>query len=97
MYATFALFDIKLPRTSNEQSTIGVKINPKDAKKGDLIFFKTRGRGQINHVGMIVEINDDEIKFVHSSIQRGVIISSTKEPYYKNDFVQIKNQSYHKF
>ncbi|GEM54060.1 C40 family peptidase [Flavobacterium branchiophilum] len=90
MYATFKSFGITLPRTSNEQSRIGIKIAPKDAQIGDLIFFRTNGRGRINHVGLITEITEDEIKFIHSSIQRGVIISSTKETYYKNDFAVIK-------
>jgi hypothetical protein len=35
---------------------------------------------------MVTEVADDEIKFIHSSTQKGVIISSTKEPYYKKNF-----------
>ncbi|WP_163400739.1 peptidoglycan endopeptidase [Flavobacterium fluviatile] len=89
MYSTFGNFDIKLPRSSIEQSRIGIKINPEEAQKGDLIFFKTNGRSQINHVGMVVEVADEEIKFVHSSTHGGVIISSTKEPYYERAFSQV--------
>lgn len=86
---TFNNFDIKLPRSSIEQSKIGVKVNSDEAQKGDLIFFKTNGRRQINHVGMVIEVTEDEIKFVHSSTQRGVIISSTKEGYYQRNFSQV--------
>jgi cell wall-associated NlpC family hydrolase len=68
---------------------VGVVINTGEAQKGDLIFFKTNGRRQINHVGMVVEVNDDEIKFIHSSTSNGVIISSTKERYYGKNFSQI--------
>lgn len=89
MCTTFGAFDIKLPRSSFEQSSYGTKINTEEAKKGDLIFFKTNGRGQINHVGMVVEVVEGEIKFIHASVQRGVIISSTKENYYKKNFIQI--------
>lgn len=89
MYATFKNFDIILPRTSNEMSRFGIKLNPTDARKGDLIFFKTNGRKVINHVGMIVKILDDEIKFIHSSTTNGVMISSTKEGYYKKNFAQV--------
>lgn len=89
MCTTFGAFDIKLPRTSREQSSIGIKINTQEAKKGDLIFFKTNGRSQINHVGMVVEVCEDEIKFIHSSTSNGVIISSTKEKYYQKNFSQI--------
>lgn len=89
VFISFETENIKLPRSSYEQSKIGKIIPFDDAKKGDLIFFKTNKSKQINHVGLITEINRDEIKFVHSSTSKGVIISSTKESYYKNSFVQI--------
>ncbi|MEG0851230.1 MAG: NlpC/P60 family protein, partial [Flavobacterium sp.] len=60
-----------------------------EAQKGDLIFFKTNGRRHINHVGMVVENVDGEIKFVHSSTHGGVMISSTKEAYYTRAFSQV--------
>ncbi|RTZ08691.1 peptidoglycan endopeptidase [Flavobacterium sp. GSP6] len=89
MCTTFEAFDIKLPRTSIAQSSFGTKINTEEAKKGDLIFFKTNGRRQINHVGMVVEVCEGEIKFIHASVSSGVIISSTKEKYYEKNFTQI--------
>ncbi|MCD0470629.1 LysM peptidoglycan-binding domain-containing protein [Flavobacterium sp. JAS] len=89
MICTFNNFDIKLPRSSIEQSRIGFKVNSEEAQKGDLIFFKTNGRRQINHVGMVVEVLDGEIKFVHSSTHGGVMISSTREPYYGRTFSQV--------
>jgi len=89
MYSTFKKFDITLPRSSHEMAEIGTEINPENAKKGDLIFFINRGQHRINHVGMIVEVNGDEIKFIHSSTQGGVIISSLKESYYERTFKQI--------
>ena len=89
MFSTFKNIDMTLPRSSHEMATIGYKIGKKQAQKGDLIFFSTFGRGRISHVGMITEILDDEIKFIHSSTGSGVIVSSTKEPYYQRTFVQI--------
>ncbi|WP_426486720.1 LysM peptidoglycan-binding domain-containing protein [Flavobacterium sp. 2] len=89
MFCTFGNFDIKLPRSSIEQSRIGNKVSSDAAQKGDLIFFKTNGRRHINHVGMVVEVTEGEIKFVHSSTHGGVMISSTKEPYYERAFSQV--------
>ncbi|PWA04183.1 peptidoglycan endopeptidase [Flavobacterium psychrotolerans] len=89
MFNTFGTFAIKLPRSSFEQSFYGAKINTNEAQKGDLIFFKTNGRGQINHVGMVVEVLDGEIKFIHSANHGGVIVSSTKESYYEKNLVQV--------
>lgn len=89
MYATFKKFDITLPRSSHEMAEFGTTIDLKNAKKGDLIFFINSGQKRINHVGMIVEVDSDNIKFIHSSTQSGVIISSLKEAYYERTFKQI--------
>lgn len=89
MCSTFGNFDIKLPRSSIEQSSFGEKVETEKVQKGDLIFFKTNGRRHINHVGMVIDVVDDEIKFIHSSTHSGVIISSTKEPYYQRNFAQV--------
>lgn len=89
MCYTFENNNIKLPRSSNEMAGYGSKIDTANAKKGDLIFFKTRGSRRINHVGMVVEVSDGEIKFIHSATHGGVIISSTKESYYERNFVQV--------
>ncbi|QBN19993.1 C40 family peptidase [Flavobacterium nackdongense] len=89
MCYTFANTDVKLPRSSGEMAEFGSKIDIQNAQKGDLIFFKTRGSGRINHVGMVVEVLDGEIKFIHSATHGGVMISSTKESYYERNLVQV--------
>lgn len=91
MYTVFNSENIVLPRNSYAQSKIGVVLNQQrdQIQKGDLVFFKTNKSNQINHVGIVIEANNDEIKFIHSSTSKGVIISSTKEPYYKKTLVQI--------
>lgn len=88
MYSTFLKFDIELPRSSTEMAHLGRKLERDEIKKGDLIFFKTNGRSRINHVGMVVEVTPDEIKFIHSSTQQGVVVSSTAEAYYARTFAQ---------
>lgn len=89
MYSTFSIYDIKLPRSSIEMAAYGSKIDTANAQKGDLIFFKTRGSRKINHVGMVVEVLANEIKFIHSATRGGVIISSTNESYYESSLVQV--------
>jgi cell wall-associated NlpC family hydrolase len=85
----FSSYNITLPHSSYQQSKLGLVQDREDANKGDLIFFKTNNKSQINHVGMVIEVNDDEIKFIHASTSKGVIISSTKESYYQRTFVQL--------
>lgn len=85
----FNQFDINLPRTSKEMASRGERVSKADAKPGDLIFFKNGGSRVINHVGIVIEVNGDDIKFIHSATSKGVSINSTKEAYYSRGFVQV--------
>lgn len=89
MCTVYSSQNIQLPRTSITQASYGKKINLKKAQKGDLIFFKTSSKRRINHVGMIVSVNRGEIKFIHASTSRGVMVSSLNEAYYKKRFAQV--------
>lgn len=77
-----------LPRTSSSMAVTYKKVKKKNAKPGDLIFFVTRGK-RISHVGIVTEIVDGDIKFIHSSSSSGVIVSSLSEAYYAKRFAQI--------
>lgn len=87
--AVFNIFDKSIPRSSRDMAQVGQKVSEKDIQKGDLIFFKTNGRSVINHVGLVIGTEDGGIQFIHSSTSRGVIVSSTKEAYYKKAFAQV--------
>jgi cell wall-associated NlpC family hydrolase len=89
MFTTFQELNITLPRSSHEMAKYGFEVPKSKAQKGDLIFFTTNKRGTISHVGMITEVTENEIKFIHSSTSSGVIISSSNEDYYSRRFVQI--------
>ena len=58
----FATIGVKLPRTSIEQSKVGIKVSRSELEKGDLVFFKTGRSYRINHVGIYIGDN----KFIHS-------------------------------
>jgi cell wall-associated NlpC family hydrolase len=78
VFSTF-LDMILFSRTSFDQSKQGTfRQQPKEARKGDLIFFKTNSRSQINHVGIVTDVNNDEVRFIHTSTSKGVIISLQK-------------------
>ena len=89
LYTSFLQNDIALPRSSEMLSEEGKKIHVKKVQKGDLLFFKTqRGRGKVNHVGLVVDVKNDEVKFIHSTTSRGVIVSSLREGYWNHAFVK---------
>ncbi|MDB4291921.1 C40 family peptidase [Maribacter sp.] len=89
LYVAFGEHDITLPRISRDMADKGRKIRVKNVEKGDLLFFNTKKRGKkINHVGMVVAIDRDEIKFIHASTSRGVIVSSLREGFWNHAFVK---------
>lgn len=76
-----SIYNVKVPRTANEQKLYCSAIQPEDLKEGDLVFFITRGRG-ISHVGIYLQDN----KFVHASTSSGVMISSLNENYWSKKY-----------
>lgn len=86
---TFKSISVPLSRSSQEMATQGTKIDLEDVKVGDLLFFRTTRKNRISHVGMVVDI-DGDIKFIHSSSKRGVVISSLSDEYYKKTFRMAK-------
>lgn len=74
---------VTLPRSSREQAKVGSKVEKKNLKSGDLVFFNTGGAG-ISHVGMYIGSG----KFIHST-QPGdtVKIHSMNSSYYVRTFV----------
>ena len=59
------------------------RINRNKLKEGDLVFFSTGGKSNVNHVGLYLKYN----KFVHSSTSKGVIVSNLDEAYYRKTWV----------
>ncbi|MBI4772718.1 MAG: C40 family peptidase [Deltaproteobacteria bacterium] len=63
--------EIRIPRVSGEQASVGRPIATEKLKFGDLVFFNKTGRGKISHVGMYYGNGT----FAHSSCSQGVTIS----------------------
>ncbi len=75
---------INLPRSSADQYGVGEKVRDQDDLQfGDLVFFKTRRRARVSHVGIYL----GERLFAHASTSKGVIVSSLDETYYKKRYV----------
>ena len=85
VYLTYrSKFGIDLPRTTDSQSSLGIKISQDNLKAGDLVFFKT---GLFKkHVGIFLE----DRKFMHASTSKGVIISSLDEEYWSDNYWKAK-------
>ena len=81
VYTICDFFGIKVPRDADQQwQFLPRQEGAPDV--GDLVFFSTYRAGA-SHVGFYI----GEDKFLHASSSRGVIITSLKEPYFKERFL----------
>ena len=75
-------FDIALPRTAREQTTIGKEISPEELKIGDIVVFRTGRTGY--HSG--IYIGNDH--FIHSpSSGKSIRETSLKAGYFANRLI----------
>ena len=72
---------IDLPRTAAEQFNKGHKIDRGHLRYGDLVFFRTNGKG-ISHVGIYIGYDE----FVHASSSAGVIITGMQDEYWRKHY-----------
>ncbi len=83
-------FGYKLsPSSSDQYANEGQKVDRKELRKGDLVFFKGRStKGGVGHVGIVVDADENgNFSFIHASTSIGITISNCSEPYYAARFV----------
>ncbi len=78
----FEVNGIRLPRSTAEQSRVGVQVGLEDLKPGDLLFFTTYRPGP-SHVGIYIGNG----RFVHASEKTGITINRIDEPYWSRRFL----------
>jgi len=62
-----------------------------DVNLRDLLFFKTGNRrNAINHVGLIVSIENNDIEFIHATSSKGVMTSWINETYWNKAFYEAR-------
>ncbi|MFD0711675.1 C40 family peptidase [Paenibacillus sp. GCM10027626] len=79
---------INLPRTSRQQAKVGTYVPRSNLKRGDLVFFRTTGKG-IGHVAIYVGNN----KILHTYGQGGVRFSSLKQSHWDSHYVTARRVS----
>ncbi|HHB2142387.1 peptidoglycan DD-endopeptidase MepH [Escherichia albertii] len=85
-YAYKDLVKIRIPRTANEMYHLrdAAPIDRSELKNGDLVFFRTQGRGTADHVGVYVGNG----KFIQSPRSgQEIQITSLSEDYWQRHYV----------
>jgi cell wall-associated NlpC family hydrolase len=81
VYDVYKNTGITLPRTAIAQSEFGEKIEKAELQAGDLIFFDTSDKGEVNHSGIYI----GDAKFIHASSGKNsmkVVITELNNPFY---------------
>ena len=71
---------VELPRSTEDQSKIGLAVKQDQLRAGDLVFFKTGIFTR--HVGMYI----DEGEFLHVSSSNGVMLSNLEDSYWRSAY-----------
>lgn len=80
---------IQFPRVSYQMANEGRRVKLRQVRKGDLVFFRTKKSSKrINHVGLVVDVKGGEVRFIHATSSRGVIVSSLREGFWNHAFVK---------
>lgn len=86
----FRQFGYNLSASSREQFTQGEKIDRKELRKGDLVFFTGRNSRSktVGHVGIVVSADNEtgSFSFIHASTSQGIRIDSN-DGYYSKRYI----------
>lgn len=81
---SYRLNGLNLPRVSRQQYLVGRTISKEELRLGDLVFFATRKKGIVSHVGLYIGEN----RFIHAPrTGENVQIESLLHPYYAERFL----------
>lgn len=91
LFYVFQHFKITVPRSTKDYMNFGKNVSVQNAQKGNVILFtgsnekdKTAG-----HAGIITEIKEGVIHFIHASTSKGVMINKLTDGYYAKRFLKI--------
>jgi hypothetical protein len=86
VYYVFAQQGVWVPRTVADQWDAGTRVKHRDVRAGDLLFFRTSGRGP-THVGIALDAD----RFVHAPNSRGQVrIEPIARRYWSERFLEAR-------
>ena len=86
----FNHFGISVPRVTVDFTNAGNEVPVEESKPGDIILFtgsNAKSR-RVGHVGIIIENENGNVKFIHASTSRGVMISGMNS-YFMPRFIKV--------
>ncbi|MFT6923268.1 MAG: ligand-binding sensor domain-containing protein [Crocinitomicaceae bacterium] len=91
----YSSFDVKSSRSSKAYGALGEKVPLEECQVGDCIVFSGTKAGSktIGHVGIVIEKNEEELKFIHCSSSKkhyGVTVTDYYSSNYTKRFLEVR-------
>ncbi len=84
MMVSYRLNGLDLPRNSRAQFDAGTSVKKSNLRKGDLVFFATKGGTRVTHVGMYI----GDGQFIHAPrTGQTVRVASLNSTYFRRAYV----------
>jgi hypothetical protein len=80
-------YGIKISASSRDQALQGKSIQVNSVKPGDLIFYRRSASEPIFHVSLVVSNEGGDIRVVHSTTSRGVIVDNITASKYWRPYI----------
>lgn len=90
----FKQFNREVPRSSRGFRNFALDVKPEECKVGDVVVFNSYvGNRNIGHVGIVVEANGKNSKFIHATSRRTnkVMVSDLSHPSHAKRFIKFVN------
>ena len=88
----FNHFQISVPRSSVDFTTVGKTVPLEQAKRGDIILFTGTNPAErhVGHMGLVTSHQGDSLSFIHSTSGKAMGVTITPlSKYYKSRFVRV--------
>lgn len=82
----FAAADRRVPRTTSLMATEGTPVPLRRIEPGHIVLFAAKGGRRIDHAGLVVAVEGDEVSFIHATTSAGVRIDRLSNPYWNPRF-----------
>jgi cell wall-associated NlpC family hydrolase len=89
----FGHFDITVPRSSIDFTSVGEEVAIAQARRGDIILFTGTDplESNVGHMGLVVSNNADGLRFIHSTSGKEMAVTITKiNEGYRRRFVAVR-------
>jgi cell wall-associated NlpC family hydrolase len=84
--ASYQAADRYVPRTSSQMAAEGKKVALDQVQPGNLLLFSAKRGSSIDHVGLVVEVNGNDIAFIHATTSAGVRVDRLSDEYWDKRF-----------